>query len=96
MTSRVWVLVLAAILMACSQPKTDEDPNADFNLGMERGYEHALDHVEECLDDPGVETPELGTCLSAKASSLTSDPSDEYLEGVELSGLRIELILLDR
>ena len=93
---RYAVVVLAVLLVGCAQPEIEENPNADFERGMRRGYERALTDVYDCIDNPEVETAELGTCLAANASRLPGEPSEEYVDGIEGQGLLIELAILNR
>lgn len=93
---RIGIVFLVALLVGCAQPQVQENPYADFERGIQRGYERALDDVYDCLDNPEVEASELGTCLAGHASVLPGEPSEEYVDGIEGKGLLIELAFLNR
>jgi hypothetical protein len=69
--------------------------NNDWERGMQRGYERALDDVADCIQKNGVDRV-LGDCLALRTILLAGEISDGYMEGTRRAGAHIEnLIVLE-
>ena len=76
--------MLAVFLAACTAAPEPEG-NSDWERGMQRGYEVALETTYECLQnliEEDLDSDDVASCLYSRVIALPGDRSDSYDQSI--------------
>lgn len=76
--------MLAVFLAACTAASEPEG-NSDWERGMQRGYEVALESTYECLQnliEEELDSDDVSWCLYSRVIALPGDRSDSYDQSI--------------